>query len=115
MTEVTDLLRELAEALGTTVDYLWPVLVSAQPVKGVVGLVSLLLLISLTVVCARVVVRNIPDMYGSAAASVGVVVGGVVGFVAFAISMGLFSKMSIHVLQILNPEYAALQEVLRLL
>jgi uncharacterized membrane protein len=120
MNETTELLKVLADKLGTTSEYLWGVLLSQAPISATVNLLLLLLAIVGWVVFYRAhkyLSKEIPDnryrytrYQENDAAPVIMIIAGVV-LVVYSLIM-ICSIESI-VAGYFNPEYWALNKVLR--
>ena len=105
-TELAQILAVLSETFGTTVEHLWGVIVRQKLTEGTMYIVvpgTLLMLLTLLVRHIFVVSEEEPDETLAAFSLAGFVV--IVVLAAIAIPLG--------VLMILNPEYYALQEILR--
>ena len=103
---ITTMLQTLAEKLGTTVEYLWIVLVAAQRSQGILLALESLIVLAVGGFFGHKLVNNSDDDDGISA------VGYILYVVAIAISIPLLHYAT---LRLTNPEYAALQEILRLL
>lgn len=113
MEKVGDVLQQLADQLGTTVEYLWPILVRQQKIEGIFGLV----IFSLLIITALIILKKTwnkkwetegePTVTGFAGAISCVVL--VVCFLVLAI--GGTTIIS----HIINPEFWALKEITKMI
>jgi len=108
------LVEQAAEQLGITLKYAWRVLVEAQPVTGVIHLLEIAIVVSLTFYAARRAFRygNSLDKNDETDALVGSFT---VGLLAFLISSILAIAIGNALQEILLPEYSALMEIINTL
>lgn len=108
------LLRELAEKLGTTTEYLWGVLVKQAPIQA---MVEVIIMVTLLVVCPIVTYvgnKKVNNSVTGSSEECGWVVLIVLGF---CVTLGAFVMLLCRLPGIIsgfyNPEYWALQQILK--
>src|ERR1022692_2993172 len=119
MNETTDkLIRDLAEKLGTTADYLWGVLCRQAPISGITNLVTIACLIAFIVWSFKLVKRKTTtppktetERYPEAEwEGEGKAIAWLVwGLATTGISIWIAASLEIIVAALLNPEYWALK------
>lgn len=113
MEQVVGLLEKLAEQLGTTVEYLWPVLVQQQKMRGIIEAVVILLALVVTGIIARIQYKKVKaDGWNSDP----LICAAAISFVVFsAVLLYCFVSANNVITHITNPEYWALRDLLRML
>lgn len=105
------LIRELADKLGTTTEHLWGVLVKQAPISGAIGLLSSVAMLAVVFFAWRKLTKiefgKWDNDFGK-----GALYGGfcIATAIVFASTMG---ALPVEVAGIFNPEYWALKQVLR--
>lgn len=106
--QTNQLIRELAEKLGTTSEYLWQALIRQAPIEAWTHLLICGFLIMLAVSALRWI-RNETEEIGEW--QVGVVIAfSVIGFIAV---LFLIMESRMIVAGLFNPEYWALKQILK--
>ena len=107
--QVIERIDALAAKMGVAADHFWPILVRQQIIEAYTNIVLLVFAAALSVVLAVVAKYQFDKDNEGIAFPLGAA-SGVVGFIVFVV---LSSDGSSIVSAILNPEYAALMDVLR--
>lgn len=105
--KAAQLLQELAEKLGTTVQYLWAVLVRGNQIQGIYCLFVAALFAGLGYISYRLIKHSYAEnVYNDEEYMVGGIVAGVVSLAVFLITFyyGLILTLS--------PQYGAIQDIL---
>ena len=116
MNENTEiLLRQLAEKLGTTSEYLWQNLLNQAPISGSFGILYVTIIISAIIFFAKIIKKKIPTWKQKKADFE-------INFnlTVFGISMSFFGGGSLVILHnsvtaFMNPGFWAMKEILYLL
>jgi len=111
MKEVTELLAQLAAKLGTTVEYLWKVLVKQAPIEGVVILIQY----GILGICVYLWIKLLRWAMKEAdnTETLSFVAPTILG-IPLAVFLGIaFFSLSNTAAAFLNPEYWALQQILK--
>lgn len=115
MEELKPLLEELARQLGTTVGYLWGILIQQANVFVVIY-ICYVILFSLLVVSAlktvKIFVYWLEENDEDWRCWASFVVGAVLIIFSILTGLGLITNVSSFITAILNPEYWALQQIL---
>lgn len=109
--ETNKLIQELADRLGTTVEYLWGVLIQQAPIDACTKLTAILLLALALVVMAVYAYRKTWSDEDSKDQVIAVVLvlAGMVGMITFLVSLGSIPSI---ISGLFNPEYWALKQIL---
>jgi hypothetical protein len=111
MNEKTEqLVRELAEKLGTTVDHLWEVLVRQATVSAITDTITLAVFGAVLGVAAWRIVKELKKDYVPEPAIFG---GFIVGLLSLVWFIFLMSSVSGIAAGFFNPEYWALKQLLQ--
>ena len=114
--EISTVVRELANELGTTVEYLWGVLVAQAPIYMVGSLLAHSVLIIISIFILRFLYKFIkypPDSWDEE-----YIMGTIIGATVVSCVMTIFPILSLiisiptYITIIFNPEYWALQQIL---
>lgn len=114
MKELTPLLQQLADKLGTTTQYLWAVLVKQAPIQATTILIQMILVAIFTVVLVQKHKKYSKeedpyDMYDHPGRGPVMVIGSVVALVLLIFSFFYIPEM---VNGFLHPQYWALNHIL---
>ena len=109
MDKVAEVLKQLAQQLGTTVERLWPVLVEQQRIQGIIGVcmfATALPTLGIVLYCLRrspwVNEDGLPTLRA-------------VGLISMVVTSLLFASiLSQLITQIVNPEYWALRDLMKM-
>ena len=115
MGELTVLLEQLAEKLGTTIEYLWGVLMQQAHVESVKNLIVIICSVLFLAVYSIKVVRMLKkwDEIEREDKEVGAIIFGILGgFLAIASFVGIILGIDVFINTTINPEYWVLQEIL---
>lgn len=120
--QTNQLIRDLAEKLGTTSEYLWQVLVKQAPISGAANLIAIAIWIAVLVWSWKLIVRKttVPpktesNAYPDAdwADDNGFVAWLIWGLFALACVLVTGVNAEMIVASLLNPEYWALKQILK--
>lgn len=120
--QTSQLIRELAEKLGTTSEYLWQVLIKQAPISGAFNLLAIAFWVVLIVWGYRVVKRNTKkppvteaDRYPSAQwCDEGAVIAWIIWTLAILwIAIVAGCNLEMIIASFFNPEYWALKQILK--
>ena len=119
MEQLTTLLAALAQKLGTTVEYLWSVLIKQAYIDGVMNIIYCIITIVL-IICSiyylKYYAKNYKEWYGSYDGKElehGIVLGIVLVITCILTLCTIFMFIPTAITAFNNPEYWALQEILR--
>lgn len=108
------LLQELASQIGTTVDFIWPILVRQAYIEGIVGIILYIFLAVGIFVYVKIMIVKVwhnidtSDWYEDEKKA-GIIILGVMLAVLFIIAILTFS---FTISSLVNPEYHAIRTIL---
>jgi hypothetical protein len=105
------LIRELAEKLGTTAEHLWGVLVRQAPISGTLGLLGIAALLGFVYIAWKRLTKIDFTKWDHDLAK-GTMYGGLLIATVIAL-LSLLLLAPLYVAGILNPEYWALRQILK--
>ncbi len=117
--KLQNILADLAEKFGTTVDHLWTIMVRQAMISGIMDIINILFILGVTVVYSKFLIwylRNQKDlddnefMYGFLCPLV-MILGGV-GTIML-IGVGLTANIYDLITAFGNPEYWALHQIIK--
>lgn len=116
MEELTTMLTGLADTLGTTVEYLWPVLIKQAGVQILIITLTILIgtiIIIITGLYIRYVMRNWENIKQTDTEIVYVMIAALFGGLSFLLIMQIvFFSIPELITVYYNPEFWALQKIL---
>lgn len=118
MNEITSLLKQLAEQLGTTVDYLWNVLINQAPIHGILNLILFVFTTISIFLLGKYFIwiyNKWTELYDDDKETMHVVLITVFGFLIIIGFIVSIISLPNTLAALFNPEYWALQQVLSLL
>lgn len=116
MKEITPLLEQLANKLGTTIEYLWAILIKQAYISGINSIIIysifLILLIINILLFKKYVISNLKDKYGEFdGVYMSILITSAVLW-GITIMIGI-AEVPNTITKFINPEYWALQEILK--
>lgn len=112
MEQITPVLKELAEKLGVTVEYLWGVLIKQAPLSGIADIIQYILLGIATWIFVKMSVRFHHKIQEKNWDEMAYVLPGYIGIVIGVFWIAAFFCFPNTIWAFFNPEYWALKEIL---
>jgi cbb3-type cytochrome oxidase subunit 3 len=110
MKEITPLLQQLAQKLGTTTTYLWKILVQQALISSIADVVLILLLIPCWIFMYKMHRKLVEeDNYEEVAPGISMLLGGIALIIVTIMSI---FKLPLTIAGFVNPEYWALYKII---
>ena len=116
MENLTELLTKLAEKLGTTTEYLWAVLIKQATIEAYYSMMSIGLFILMLIPFYKYVrwfSKNYQEIYNNDYEILHWVITVVIGLIVIVWAIGSVCDIHTIMTALNNPEYWALQQVLK--